>query len=101
MRRTLGISGLGMAVLIATIVVAMGLATNDGLGVDSRFVVVLFGGLWLYWGLGALIVVRADGHLVGWLFALAAALTTSAFGCFAVGFTLLSGQPSEVAGGPE
>ena len=55
------------------VVCAVGLSSVPGGGLDAGFFLFLFAGLWLYWGLGALILVRADGHAVGWLFAVAAA----------------------------
>ncbi len=95
MRRLFAISVLGAIMLIATVAVAVGLPSGPD---DSPFVVVLFAGLWLYWGLGALIVMRADGHVVGWLFAVAAAMMASALGCFGLGFLLISSQPPDPLG---
>ncbi len=75
MRRLIAICGSGVTVLIATVVVAVGLAMGAGETViDLGFFIFLFAGLWLYWGLGALIVMRARGHIVGWLLAVAAAM---------------------------
>ncbi len=57
MRRLLAISALGVTMLIATVAVAVGLlGTPSGElegDPDPLFVVILFTGLWLYWGLGA------------------------------------------------
>ena len=94
-RRLLAISVLGATMLIATVVVALGLLSTPGDAIegDAPFIAILFAGLWLYWGLGTLIVVRSDGHLVGWLFAVAAALMATMFSCFALGFALSSSQP--------
>jgi len=94
MRRLVAICVLGVIMLIATVVVAVLLfGTPSGtIEDDLLFIVILFAGLWLYWGLGALIVVRADGHLVGWLFAVAAAMVASMFACFAVGLVLVLGS---------
>ncbi|MEO6207258.1 MAG: hypothetical protein ABIP77_04825 [Candidatus Limnocylindrales bacterium] len=50
---------------------------------DPGFAVVLFGGLALYWVLGAIIVLRADGHTIGWLFTISAAMLATVFGCWA------------------
>ena len=100
MSRLLAISVLGAIMLIATVVVAVLLfGTPSGeLEGDSSFVVIIFPGLWLYWGLGALIVVRADGHLVGWLFAVAATMMATVFGCFGLSETLGSSQPPDPLG---
>ena len=98
MRRLAAISVLGVITLVATVVVAVSLplAPNDGSGLG--FFVFLFTGLGLYWGLGALIVMRADGHVVGWLFAVAAAMSASAFGCLALGSILMFSQPPDPLG---
>ncbi len=103
MRRLVAISALGLIMLIATVVVAVGLLGTAGGELEgdpaySLFVVILFAGLWLYWGLGALIVVRADGHVVGWLFAVAAALMASLMGSYFLGFMLISSQPPDPLG---
>ena len=94
-RRLVSISILGLIMLIATVAVAVGLPSRPD---DAGFFVTLYAGLWLYWSLGMLIVMRADGHVVGWLFAVAAVLTASAFGCFWVGFLLISSQPPDPLG---
>ena len=100
MRRLLAISVLGVTMLIATVVMAVGLlGTPSGeLEGSSSFVVILFTGLWLYWGLGALIVARADGHVVGWLFAVAAAMMASVMGCYGLGYMLATSQPPDPLG---
>ncbi len=99
MRRLLAISVLGVIMLIAMVVVAVGLpSAPDEEGIGLGFFAFLFGGLGLYWGLGALIVVRADGHIVGWLFAVAAALMASVFGCYALAFLLASSQSPDPLG---
>lgn len=99
MNRLLAISVLGLTLLIATAVVLLGLtAEAGGTSVDLGFFIVLFAGLWLYWSLGALIVLRAGGHLVGWLFAVSAVMTAWVFGCFALGFLLASSEPPDPLG---
>ena len=100
MRRLVAISALGLIMLIATVAVAVGLlGTPSGeLEGDSSFVVILFTGLWLYWGLGALIVARADGHVVGWLFAVAAAMMATVMGCYGLGYMLATSQPPDPLG---
>ncbi len=95
MRRLLTLSLLGVIMLIATVAVAVGLPIGPG---GAGFFVFLFAGLGLYWGLGALIVVRADGHVVGWLFAVAATMMATALGCFGLGFLLISSQPPDPLG---
>ena len=85
---------LGVIVLVAAAVVFTSLASvpaEEDLG--NGFMVVLFIGLAAYWALGSVIVLRADGHSVGWLFAVAAALLASTFTCFALAFVLDSSQP--------
>jgi hypothetical protein len=100
MMRALAISVLGVTLLIATVVVAAGLTSEPGgTFVDLGFFVFLFAGLWLYWALGALIVMRAGGHVVGWLFAVAAAMMAWVFGCFALGFASESSSPPDQLGG--
>ena len=74
--RPLGLLLLGAALLVAMIIVVLFLPMVEGEeAVDIGFFVFLFAGLWLYWALGAIVVLRADGHTVGWLFALAAPVT--------------------------
>jgi len=100
MRRLVAISVLGVTMLIAMIVMAVSLPRlpeDDTFGVE--FFVFFFSGLGLYWGLGAVIVMRADGHLVGWLFAVAAALMASVFAVYGLGFVLSSSQPPDPLGG--
>ena len=99
MRRALAIALLGANLLVATVVVAVGLtATAGGTNLDLGFFLALFAGLWLYWSVGALIVTRAGGHLVGWLFAVAAAMMAWVFACFALGFMLTSGEALDPRG---
>ena len=99
MRRLVAISILGLTLLVATVVVAVALPSapeDDGIGLG--FFVFLFAGLGLYWGLGALIVMRADGHVVGWLFAVAAPLMASVFACYGLGSLLSSSRPPDPLG---
>ena len=94
MRRLLAISVLGVTLLAATVVVAAGLTSMTGdAAEDLGFFGFLFAGLWLYWILGALIVARADGHIVGWLFAVAAVVMALVFIGYALGAMLEIGQP--------
>jgi hypothetical protein len=65
---------------------------------DLGFFAVLFAGLLLYWALGALVVLRAAGHAVGWLFAIAAPMMAWVFGCYAIGYMLTARVPPEPAG---
>ncbi len=51
-------------------------------------------GLAIYFALGVIVVMRADGHLVGWLFATAASMTAAVFACW-TGSGLV---PEDVAG---
>ena len=103
MRRLLAISVLGVIMLIATVVVAVALLSTPRDEIeDSRgfieFIVILFAGLGLYWGLGVLIVVRANGHVVGWLFAVAAAMMASVWGFSLLNSMLKSSQPRDALG---
>ena len=83
--------------LIATVVVALGLLSTSS-EQDLWFNGILFAGLWLYWGVGALVVVRADGHLIGWLFAVAAAMMASVILSWGLGFQLISSQQPDPLG---
>ena len=100
LRRLLVILILGVAMLIATVALAVALASTPGEDIEGNlwFVPILFAGLWLYWSLGALIVVRADGHVVGWLFAVAAAVMAWVMACYGIGFVLASSQPPDPMG---
>jgi hypothetical protein len=97
MRRVRATMLLGTSLLIATVVLAVGVGTVAGQAelFDVGFFVFLFAGLWLYWGLGTLIVIRADGHIVGWLFAVAAVLMGWVFGCYGIGGLLGASQPAD------
>ena len=96
--RLLTIFVLGVIMLIAMVVLAVVMPSVSGAAPNIGFFAFLFVGLWLYWGLGALIVVRADGHVVGWLFSVAAAMMASVFGCFALGYVLVSGERPDPLG---
>jgi MFS family permease len=99
MRRLLALTLLGLTMLIAMAATLVGLPSAPGeAGVGLGFFVFLFVGLGLYWVLGALIVVRADGHVVGWLFVIGAAMMAAVFASYAVGFMLASGQAPDPLG---
>jgi hypothetical protein len=94
------LAGLGVSLLVATIIVSTGYGSAPaGDDLDLSFFGVLFSGLWLYWILGAIIVLRADGHANGWLFAVSAAMTGTVFACYALGFSLAFGMPADPRGG--
>lgn len=97
MRRLLVTAVLGLSLLIAMVLLAVGMGSVAGQAelFDVWFFAFLFAGLWLYWGLGTLIVVRADGHTVGWLFAVAAVLMAWVFGCYGIGALLHMSEPSD------
>lgn len=99
MKRLLAISVLGATMLMAMVVTAVALPSVPDNGIGLGFFVFLFTGLGLYWGLGALVVMRANGHVVGWLFAFAAAMMASVFACYGLGFVLASSQPPHPLGG--
>ncbi len=83
--------------LVATVVVALGLLSTSSER-DLWFNGTLFAGLWLYWVVGALVVLRADGHLIGWLFAVAAAMMASVFLSWGLGLQLISSQQPDPLG---
>src|SRR5688572_19918507 len=59
---------------------------------------LFFIGLSVYWALGSLIVVRANGNAVGWLIVIGAGLTATSFASYALGLRLVVlGQPGAVA----
>ena len=99
MRRLLPISVLGVTMLVAMVLMAVGLTRLPDAGAGVGFIVTSFAGMGLYWGLGTLIVVRADGHVIGWLFAVAAAIMASSSACYFLGSVLASSQPPIPLGG--
>jgi len=97
--RPLALVLLGAALLIAMLIVVLFLPMVDGEeAVDVGFFGFLFAGLWLYWALGVVVVLRADGHTVGWLFALAAPVTAWVFACYALGYVLTNQVPPDPTG---
>jgi hypothetical protein len=100
MTRPALLAALGAGVLIAAgVVTASFSAAPAEDGIDAGFFGVLFTGLFLYWVLGAIIVLRADGHAVGWLFAVSAAMMGTVFACYALGFLLSIRIPPDPIGG--
>jgi len=97
MKRSIAISILAVILLLNTVVMAFGLLSAPS-EQDFLFNGILYVGLWLYWGLGTLIVARGDGHLVGWLFTVSAAMVASVMSCFLIGFQLTTSQPSNPLG---
>ena len=90
---------LGAALLIAMLIVVFGLPiVEDEEALDVSFFAFLFAGLWLYWVLGAVVVLRAHGHTVGWLFAIAAPVTAWVFACYAIGYVLTARVPPDPLG---
>ncbi len=96
--RAIALTFLGGALLIAMLIVVFGPLTGAREADDVSFFAVLFAGLLLYWALGAVVVLRAAGHAVGWLFAIAAPMTAWVFGCYAIGYMLTARVPPEPAG---
>jgi hypothetical protein len=94
------LAALGAIVLAAAGVVAavFGAAPSED-GVDAGFFGILFAGLFCYWVVGAIIVLRANGHAVGWLFAVSAAMTGTVFACYALGFLLSLRVPPDPMSG--
>jgi hypothetical protein len=97
--RPLALVLLGAALLIAMAIVLLFLPmVDDEEAVDVGFFGFLFAGLWLYWALGVVVVLRADGHTAGWLFALAAPVTAWVFACYALGYVLTNQVPPDPMG---
>jgi hypothetical protein len=97
--RPLTLLGLGATLLVAMLIVVFGLPMVEGEeAVDVSFFAFLFAGLWLYWALGVVVVLRADGHTVGWLFAIAAPMTGWVFACYAIGYVLTTRVPPDPLG---
>lgn len=97
--RPLALALLGAALLIAMLIVVLGLPmVEDEEALDVSFFAFLFAGLWLYWVLGAVVVLRAHGHTVGWLFAIAAPVTAWVFACYAIGYVLTTRVPPDPMG---
>ena len=96
--RGIALTFLGAALLIAMLIVVFGPLLAPGEADDVSFFAVLLAGLLLYWALGAVVVLRAAGHTVGWLFAIAAPMTAWVFGCYAIGYMLTAQVPPEPAG---
>ncbi len=97
--RPLALLGLGAMLLVAIAIVVFGLPMVEGEeATDVGFFAFLFAGLGLYWTLGVVVVLRADGHTVGWLFALAAPTTAWVFACYAIGYVLTTRVPPDPAG---
>ena len=97
--RAIALILLGASLLTAVLIVALGLPLVEGEEtVDVSFFGFLFAGLLLYWGLGVVVVLRAAGHTVGWLFAVAAPMTAWVFACYAIGYVLTTRVPPDPAG---
>jgi hypothetical protein len=91
MRRLLALMLSGLTLLIAIAATLVGLQSlPGGDAVNIGFFLFLFIGLGLYWGLGALIVVRGHGHVIGWLFVIGATLMATVFACYAIDLLLPS-----------
>jgi hypothetical protein len=97
-RRAIELTILGAALVIAMLIVGFGPLMAPEATEDLSFFGVLFAGLLLYWALGAVVVLRAAGHAVGWLFAIAAPMTAWVFGCYAIGYVLTARVPPDPAG---
>ena len=99
MQRTL----LGVLGLVTVVGSALPLAILPGLGrlTASNLVYfpLLFLGLTVHWGVGAVIITRAHGNFVGWLVVGAAALLAASFGSYVAGLGLIgAGAPEPFAG---
>ena len=97
--RPLALLLLGAALLVAMLVVVFGLPmVEDEEALDVSFFAFLFAGLWLYLTLGVVVVLRANGHTVGWLFSIAAPVTAWVFACYALGYVLTTREPPDPLG---
>jgi len=96
--RAVALTFLGAALVIAMLIVVFGPLVASAETLDASFFAFLFAGLLLYWALGVVVVLRAAGHTVGWLFAIAAPMTAWVFGCYAIGYVLTTRVPPEPAG---
>src|SRR5215203_1130138 len=92
--RIAGLAALGLVLAAGAWAVVVWPVLVGEPGVDSAFALVLFPGLGWYWALGAVIVLRADGHLVGWLFAISAAMVATVFACWVAGPILSAADPA-------
>lgn len=92
--RAVLLAALGAVVVFgATAVVFLPALSGSDENLDAAFAIVLFGGLGFHWALGAVIVVRARGHIIGWMFAVAAAMLASVFGCWAASGVAATADP--------
>jgi hypothetical protein len=88
-RRTQGLVALGSLLAFATLSIVLAVAVFEaGLNLDPGSTILLVGGLWFHFVLGVVIVRRADGHRVGWLFAVSATMFATVFGCWAAASAL-------------
>ena len=92
-RRLLLLAAEGLLVALSSVVMGIAVASGAYDEFDPVSAVILFSGLWLYWALGALIVVRVDDHRVGRLFALAAAMLSTTFTCWSLA-SMIGDTPS-------
>ncbi len=88
------VAGLGLVLLVDSVVILATVAAASAGGFDPGSASFLLLGLWLYWTLGALIVSRVDGHVIGWLFVISAAMLASVFACFALGELVAAKDPA-------
>ncbi len=87
---------LGVTLLSSSAAVAFGVwLVPPHAGLDPGSAVLLLAGLSFDLALGAIIVLRADGHPVGWLFAIGATMLGVVFGCWALSAALASVGGSE------
>jgi hypothetical protein len=87
---------LGVTLLISSAAVAFGVwLVPPHAGLDPGSAVLLLAGLSFDLALGAIIVLRAEGHPVGWLFAIGATMLGVVFGCWALSAALASVGGSE------
>ncbi len=82
-RRLALLLGLAGVLVSSATVIIVGTAILPDESLDPGFSILLLVGLAIYFALGAIVVLRADGHRVGWLFATAASMTAAVFACWA------------------
>ncbi len=81
-RRIALLLGLALVLVASATVIIVGTAVLPDASLDPGFSITLLAGLTIYFALGVVVVMRADGHLVGWLFATAASMTAAVFACW-------------------
>jgi hypothetical protein len=94
MRKAL-LGGLGLVTVIGSTVPLVVLPGLGLLGPSTLvYFTLFFVGIPVYWALGSLIVLRANGNAVGWLMATGAALCATSFASYILGLGLIGEDTS-------